>query len=183
MLVPGHPGEHVFLGGVHGDHRGENDEQGAGILVAGGYATLVHPRADGWGDVGTETFGDPGAEPDTTAPTLQVALIPKAGTTLVLAFNEAVKFGAGGNGGFALTMSGGAVTATYASGTTTTVLTYTLSRTVAAAETGTITYTQPGNGVEDIAGNDLASIGATSVIRGGSGSNRFNSFNNFLLGF
>lgn len=102
---------------------------------------------------------------DTTVPTLSTAIITGDSTTLRLTFDEAVTFGAGGNTGWAVTLSGGAATLTYASGDSTNQLVYTVSRTVAEGETGTIDYTQPGNGVEDLAGNDLASIvaGALSV--------------------
>lgn len=100
---------------------------------------------------------------DVTAPTLVSATITAA-TTLTLVFSEAVQFGAGGNGGIALTMSGGAVTATYSAGAGSDTLTYSLSRSVTNAETGTIAYTQPGNGIEDAAGNDLATFSGTTVL-------------------
>jgi uncharacterized repeat protein (TIGR02059 family) len=100
---------------------------------------------------------------DTTAPTLFSAVIPGAGTTMILSFVETVSIGAGGNGGWVPTLSGGAATLTYSAGSGTTALTYTLNRTVAEGETGTVAYTQPGNGVEDTAGNDLASIVAATV--------------------
>lgn len=99
---------------------------------------------------------------DVTAPTLLSAVI--VNDTLRLAFDEAVKDGGAGLAtGLALTLSGGACTATYSSGATTSTLVYSLSRTPDTAETGTFDYTQPGNGVEDIAGNDLASIVAGAV--------------------
>lgn len=102
-----------------------------------------------------EAFGG-GA--DVTAPTLLSATIDEAGTSLTLVFDEAVTFGAGGNGGWVPTLTGGAATLTYASGAGTTTLVYTLSRTVDLGETGTVAYTQPSGGVEDAAGNDLAEI-------------------------
>ena len=101
---------------------------------------------------------------DATAPNLVSAII--VGDSLRLTFDEEVTFGANGNTGIALTLSGGACTATYSSGDTSTRLIYSLSRTPATDETGTIDYTQPGNGIEDIAGNDLDSIvsGSISII-------------------
>jgi hypothetical protein len=93
---------------------------------------------------------------DTTPPIITSAVIPSAGNTLVMAFNEVVV--ANFIGGVTLAMSGGAVTATYSSGTGTNTLTYALNRPIAAGETGTASYTQPGDGIEDLAGNDLASF-------------------------
>jgi len=104
---------------------------------------------------------------DVIAPTLSSATIPLAGTTIVLNFSETVNVGAGGNGGFTVSLSGGAATLTYSSGSGSSQLIYTISRTVAANETGTISYTQPGNGIEDTAGNDLASFSNTVISRSG----------------
>ena len=103
------------------------------------------------------------AAPDTTAPTLSSATIPAAGTSITFAFSEPVYFGAGGNSGFAVTMSGGAATLIYSSGEGTSSLVYTTSRVVNSGETGTCAYTQPTNGVEDGAGNDLVTFSGTSV--------------------
>lgn len=99
---------------------------------------------------------------DTVVPTLSNAAIIAA-TTLRLTFSEVVSVGAGGNGGWAVTLSGGAATVSYASGSGTNQLIYTISRSVAVGETGTTAYTQPGNGIEDAAGNDLATIASASI--------------------
>jgi len=97
------------------------------------------------------------------APTVSTRTIPALGTTLVVVHNETVTHGAGGSGGHTLSASGGATTPTYSSGAGTATLTYTLSRTVLVGETVTHSYTQPGNGVEDAAGNDLATFATQSV--------------------
>jgi hypothetical protein len=99
------------------------------------------------------------------APLRVSAIIPAGGTTIALAHDIPVKFGAGGNAGLTLTMSGGAVTLTYASGSGTTTLVYNLSRTVNAGETSSgISYAQPGNGIEAVAGSvDLANYTAQAV--------------------
>jgi hypothetical protein len=55
-------------------------------------------------------------------------------------------------------MTGGAVTGTYASKGGSSSIIYNLSREVQLGETRTNSYTQPGNGVEDTAGNDLATL-------------------------
>lgn len=96
---------------------------------------------------------------DKTAPTFTSATIPAAGTSISLLFSEAVSVGAGGNGGFTITLSGGACTLTYSSGSGSNTLVYTTSRTVNSGETcSAFAYTQPGNGIEDASGNDLATF-------------------------
>jgi hypothetical protein len=119
---------------------------------------------DGTPDRGAFQFDAGGG--DTTPPTVNSATINNLGTTITFACNETVSIGAGGNGGFTLSMSGGAVTATYASGSGSSSLVYNLSRTVLQVETGTDSYTQPGNGVEDTAGNDLATYSGGTVTNG-----------------
>lgn len=102
---------------------------------------------------------------DTTAPTISTATIAAAGTSITLAFSETVTFGAGSNTGFALTATNGgaSVTLTYASGSGSSSLVYNTSRTIKSTEVLTLAYTQPGNGVEDAAGNDLVSFSGQSV--------------------
>jgi hypothetical protein len=96
---------------------------------------------------------------DVTAPTLSSASIPTTGDSLSIVFDETVSIGAGGNGGFTITMSGGAVNLTYSSGSGSNTLVYTTDRVIEAGETcSDFDYTQPGNGVEDAAGNDLATF-------------------------
>jgi len=101
---------------------------------------------------------------DTVAPTLSSATVTGSGTTLTLAFDETVNVGTGGNGGFVATMSGGASALTYSSGDGTSTLIYSFARTITETETGTLAYTQPGNGIEDDAGNDLVSFSGTTVV-------------------
>ena len=108
------------------------------------------------------------AAADTTAPTLSSATINSAGNQITFAFSEPVYFGAGGNSGFAVTMSGGAATLTYSSGEGGSSLIYSISRTIAGGETGTCAYTQPTNGVEDASGNDLVTFSGTSVTNNAS---------------
>lgn len=119
--------------------------------------------ADGTWDVGAYEYASGG---DVTPPTLSTATIGTSGTTITLAFNETVSIGAGGSAGWALTMSGGAVTLTYSSGSGSSSLVYSLSRTVAYGETVSsgLNYTQPGNGLEDTAGNDLATLSSHAVV-------------------
>lgn len=87
------------------------------------------------------------------------ASIAADGDSISITFNEAVTFGAGGNGGIVITASGGASTATYSSGDTTDTLVYSLSRTIQAGETVTLSYTQPTDGIEAVDDNqDMASF-------------------------
>jgi hypothetical protein len=104
-----------------------------------------------------------------SAPTLFSATIGASGTTLTLVFSQSVSVGAGGNGGWVLSMSGGASAATYASGSGSTALVYNLARTIQFDETGTLAYTQPGNGIEGtVGGVDVASIGSAAVTNDSS---------------
>lgn len=96
-------------------------------------------------------------------PSLVSATIGSNGTTFSLVFDEIVAFGAGGNTGWTIAPSGGAATLVYASGAGTTTLVYTISRTIALTETATVSYVQPGDGVENVGGTDLASIVARAV--------------------
>lgn len=101
------------------------------------------------------------------APTQVSASINAAGTQLSIVYSQAVAFGAGGNGGQTVTMSGGASALTYASGSGTTTLVYNLARTVNLGETGTLAYVQPGSGVEAVASlADVASFSGRSVTNG-----------------
>lgn len=118
---------------------------------------------------------------DVTAPTLSSATIPSAGNVINLVFSETVSIGAGGNGGLALTMSGGgAETLTYSSGSGSTTLVYSLSRTVLSGETKSsgLDYTQPGDGIEDGSGNDLVTFTSAAVTNNSTqtgGGGRTNS--------
>jgi hypothetical protein len=104
------------------------------------------------------------ATPDETAPTLDSATIDSAGTSITLAFDETVVVGAGGNGGFTVSLAGGACTLTYSSGSGTSSLIYTTSRTITRNDAGTLDYVQPGNGIEDGSGNDLASFSDEPLV-------------------
>lgn len=99
---------------------------------------------------------------DVVAPTIEAITIAAGGTTVSYATSETVTTGAGGNGTATLSLSGGAVTVTITSVSGTTIA-GSLSRTIGAGETGTGGYTQPGNGVEDTSGNDLATVASIAV--------------------
>lgn len=98
---------------------------------------------------------------DTTAPTLISATIAANGTSLSLVFNEAVTVNT--NTGFVLTATG-SPSLTYASGTGTATLVYTIGAAVAQSESGiTLAYTTGADYIEDAAGNDLDSFSDASV--------------------
>ncbi len=99
-----------------------------------------------------------------TTPTLSSSVVPSAGTSITLTLSESCTTGSGGSGGVTISATGGAVTATYSSGSGSTAYVYSLSRTIKSNETVNVTYTQPGNGIEaTVGGNDLASFSAQPV--------------------
>jgi len=103
---------------------------------------------------------------DAVAPQITSVTIGSDGTTWTITGNENLNVGTGGSGGFAITMTtAGAVALTYSSGDGTTQLVYTGDTTVNADDTAAdgLDYTQPTNGIEDDAGNDLANINDFTV--------------------
>lgn len=113
---------------------------------------------------------------DTTAPTMSTQAIGADGRTVTFTFSEAVTIGAGGSAGFTLTNGDSEeISLTYVSGAGSDTLTYQTSVCVPSTDTFTsgLVYTQPTNGIEDMAGNDLASFsgaGAKTVTNGSSQS-------------
>ena len=102
-----------------------------------------------------------------SAPVISGATVQSDGNSIVPRFSTEIVFGAGGNGGWTLNMSGGASAMTYSSGVGTKALTYTLARSIASDETGDIDYTQPGDGLEDVNQTDLATFIDFPVVIGG----------------
>jgi hypothetical protein len=89
---------------------------------------------------------------------LSAAINPE-GNQATLSFSEEAYVGAGGNAGWAMNCSeAGSVTMTYASGSETTTLVYSLGDTPEYGDTCTISYTQPTDGIESATGDDLASL-------------------------
>lgn len=128
----------------------------APVVTTGAKTSRLFLRVDGSRVLGRSELN---YSIDSTAPTLTSLTFDTAGTSAALLFDEAVSFGAGGSGGFSITMSGGAVTLTYASGTGTSTLTYTPSRTIFSGEScSDLDFTQPTDGLQDAAGNELATF-------------------------
>lgn len=128
-------------------------------------AQVTQHGVSGYSQVLYGDFSGKSAAPDVTSPTISSFTVATDGDSVSIVFDEAVTFGANGSAGWTLTpTNGGAVvTLSYTSGDTTDTLVYSTSRTITSNETLTYAYTQPGNGVEDSVGNDLASISATAV--------------------
>lgn len=99
-----------------------------------------------------------------TAPVLSTASIPTAGTTLSLTWSESCTNGANGGNGVTISASGGACTATYSTGSGSITYTYNLSRTILFGETITVSYTQPGTGIQSTANQtNVATFSGASV--------------------
>lgn len=97
-------------------------------------------------------------------PTLSSATIATTGKTISLVFSESVSVGAGGNGGVTVSPSVTVATATYSSGSGSNTLVYSLSNIVSSGETATVSYTQPGNGIEaTTGGGDVATFSGSAV--------------------
>lgn len=118
------------------------------------YVPLVYPHPLSTGYV---------APVDTTAPSITSATINAPATTLTVNFNEAAVFGAGGSSGFVPTLTGGASSMTYVSGSGSASWIFSLARSPAYGETGTLAFTQPGNGAEDAAGNDVVTVSGITI--------------------
>lgn len=101
---------------------------------------------------------------DVTPPTVSSAEFVDD-TVFVLTFDENISVGAGGSEGFTLTPTNGgaAVQIYFESISASNEISFYASRTVYAGETFTLAYTQPGAGIEDTSGNDLASFTGTAV--------------------
>jgi hypothetical protein len=95
---------------------------------------------------------------DSIVPTLTSVTIASSGLSVVFEFSEAVTESGTGSDWTVFNLSGGAV-ALSSPNVVSDTITYTMGRKVYQGETlYELDYTQPGNGIEDIADNDLASI-------------------------
>lgn len=126
------------------------------------FLTMASSDGGGW-SAAMVAYAPNSGGGDSTPPTVSTKTIGTSGTTLTLGLDETCSNGSGGSGGVTLSASGGAVTATYSSGSGSSSFVYNLSRTVYQGETVTVSYTQPGSGIEDAAGNDLATFSGSAV--------------------
>lgn len=148
-IQSGSPAKNVSVEGPVGGTAYDAFEALFGLSIELDFATA--PRPFGAWDVGPYEFG----ASDTTPPLALAATVATNGTTVTFTMDERC---AAAGVVPVMTMDGGAVTLTYSSGSGTTSLVYTTSRTITQYEAGSAAYTQPGNGIEDVSGNDLASF-------------------------
>ncbi len=171
---------YCFYGGNSPDNSGnatntayvDNVFARGSLNICGQYGPIVYMPSGGnncasnnrYEDGALIAFGLEACETaeDTTPPTVTSRTIGTTGQTLTLAMSETVT--ATGTVPTLTSCSGGATTLTYSSGSGTSSLAYTISRQVLGAETGCVnSYTQPGDGIEDSAGNDVASFSNRAV--------------------
>jgi hypothetical protein len=94
---------------------------------------------------------------DETPPILNSATIPASGTTVRMNFSEAVTESGNGSN-WSLVLSEGPVVLSSPL-VNNNIITYVASRTILSGESLTnLDYSQPGNGIQDLAGNDLESV-------------------------
>ncbi|ATN93305.1 hypothetical protein [Marinobacter phage PS6] len=102
---------------------------------------------------------------DETAPTISSASVPTAGNNIAVQMSESMQVGAGGSGGWTISLGDATVTSAAVDGSDDTTVNLTPSRTLTDEDTFTIGYTQPGNGFQDQADtpNDLATLSGQVV--------------------
>lgn len=110
-----------------------------------------------WARMTVVVVGQLASVADVTAPTCSTATIGTNGTALTLAMSETVTR-SGGTFDVDCSTAGANITATYSSGSGSNSLVYTLGTTVNSGDTCNLDYNGAANGIEDAAGNDLASI-------------------------
>jgi hypothetical protein len=92
-------------------------------------------------------------------PQLVSATLETDGRTWVLIFSKAVRFRSNDSGGFTIsTAEAEAVNLTYGSGAGTQRLIYNSDETIAGTTAIELSYVNPGDGIEDSDGNDMASV-------------------------
>lgn len=101
---------------------------------------------------------------ESNPPSLINAVIDVTGEILTLTFNENVKIGNGGSGGFVSEGPAGSIAYTYISGDETNILTFSPSRTIQYSEYQFLSYLQPGDGIMDMAGNELESFEDLEIV-------------------
>ncbi|WP_278366882.1 hypothetical protein [Marinobacter salarius] len=102
---------------------------------------------------------------DDTAPTISSASVPTAGNNIAVQMSESMQVGAGGSGGWTISLAGVSVSSASVDGSDDTIINLTPSRTLTDEDTLAIGYTQPGDGFQDQAAtpNDLATLSGQAV--------------------
>ena len=126
-------------------------EQGAGS-TGGGYLNAWYIQEEA-------------AASDTTPPTISSASVPTAGDKIAVQMSEAMQVGAGGAGGWTISLGDATISSAAVDGVDDTIINLTPSRTLLTGETFTIGYTQPTDGFQDQAAtpNDLATLSGQAV--------------------
>jgi hypothetical protein len=132
------------------------------VDTEGAFRGRFWDASDGtWGSVNTFTA----SATDETAPTISSAAVPTAGNNIAVQMSESMQVGAGGSGGWTISLAGVSVSSASVDGTDDTIVNLTPSRTLTDEDTLTIGYTQPGDGFQDQAAtpNDLATLSGQVV--------------------
>lgn len=133
----------------------------------------------------SKTTGSTATPPDDVSPTFVSAATNTAGTLVILTYNEALSSTTAATSAFAVTRAGAAnaVTAVAVSGST---VELTVTDTIETGQAVTVAYTDPSgsddaNAIQDLAGNDAATLGSTSVTNNSTVAG--SSFNQAQLSF
>jgi hypothetical protein len=97
------------------------------------------------------------------APTISAITVQEDGVRVVVEFSEEIAIGADETAGFVLDLSGGGITLVDGAIAGASIE-FALGRTVTEEETGTADFTQPGDGVQDLEGNLLATVAGVMVV-------------------
>lgn len=130
-----------------------------GVTVAGDYANTTVRLWDATDGTYSAAYT---VIVDATLPEIASVTIDATGLILTVTLTENAAIGAGGSGGVTLAGQYGAITATYDSLSTTDLL-FDLSRTAYDDEVLTLNYAQPGAGITDTVGNELATITGQAI--------------------
>ena len=138
----------------------EDSDHSSGIAVNGTTLAVYDAASSKWLTAAlTDTL-----DPAPSAPTVTSVTVGTLGLYADILFSEAITAGANGPDGWSMLCDGVPVTMTYSSGDTTATLAYALSPTPYAGDVCTVDYAQPGNGLEDGDGIDVASIDDGVVV-------------------
>lgn len=133
---------------------------GASVTLNVGVTTFTATATDTSNNTAQDTLAVTLSPGDTTAPTVASVAINATGTQLVITLDEATTRTAGTP---TISLTGGDITAAYASGSGTTVLRFNLSRTAYAGQTGDASCTLSAGQWTDAAGNSVASWGPVAI--------------------
>lgn len=114
----------------------------------------------GWSPWITVTAADAA---DAAAPTISSVTVPEDGSEIVVQMDEEVVAGADGAGGWTASLGDLSISSAAIDGVDATIVRLTPSRTIVQGENFTIGYTQPGDGLQDAAGNLVQTLSGQVV--------------------